>query len=234
MMYTSWYTSSVNDVYMAKLYWRIKKDGRWTWRPVQVRKIRNMPDGLYQSVTVVRLEEEECLWSNGVSATIARRTILLPVAVGLVDLHLMLASRTEYSILNQSGKYNSGAQAYQTLPKRGNEMSRYGCWKIFECRSCGHRQIRFAKRPGCELCSNARRKQAMIVVGWIVWSQERDTRKDAQRSLVWICSISLDRCVSTRSYFERLSGQHLYILYTRWSWNGVSNAMVFTGLSWSF
>jgi hypothetical protein len=24
---------------MAKLYWRIKRDGRWTWTPVKFRKV---------------------------------------------------------------------------------------------------------------------------------------------------------------------------------------------------
>ncbi len=23
-------------VYMAKLYWRIKKNGKWTWKPVKI------------------------------------------------------------------------------------------------------------------------------------------------------------------------------------------------------
>jgi len=44
---------------MAKLYWRIKIDGKWTWRPAQVRMIRDLPDGKYQQVNLVKLEEEE-------------------------------------------------------------------------------------------------------------------------------------------------------------------------------
>lgn len=30
-MYTSRYTTSIYDVYMAKLYWRVKRNGKWTW-----------------------------------------------------------------------------------------------------------------------------------------------------------------------------------------------------------
>lgn len=218
---------------MAKLYWRIKVDGKWTWRPANCNFCKvHLKEYVCGECCYINTGEEK--WTkHGGSVTAVRRTILPPVVVGLVDQHLMLASRTEWCILNQGGKYSSGAQAYQTLLKRGNEMSRYGCWKIFECRNCGHRQIRYAKRPGCELCSNARHKQAMIVVGWIVWNQKRNTRKDAQRSLAWIYSISWDRCVSTHSYFEELSGQNQYILFTRWNWGGVSDAAVITGILWS-
>ncbi len=46
-------------VYMAKLYWRIKKNGKWTWRPAQVRMRRHLPDGKYLQVNLVKLEEEK-------------------------------------------------------------------------------------------------------------------------------------------------------------------------------
>ena len=44
---------------MAKLYWRIKIEGKWTWRPAQVRMIRDLPDGKYLQVNLVRLHLEE-------------------------------------------------------------------------------------------------------------------------------------------------------------------------------
>ena len=38
-----------------KLYWRYKKDGKWTWKRVQVRMIRDI-DAKYQQVNLVKLE----------------------------------------------------------------------------------------------------------------------------------------------------------------------------------
>ena len=43
-------------VYMAKLYWRIKKDGKWTWKPANV--ITEKPDDDLVHVCT-RMEEEE-------------------------------------------------------------------------------------------------------------------------------------------------------------------------------
>jgi len=39
-MYTNFYVYMAYRQYMSgKLYWRIKKDGKWTWRPVIVHSI---------------------------------------------------------------------------------------------------------------------------------------------------------------------------------------------------
>jgi len=47
-MYTNLYVYTAYRQYMSgKLYWRIKKDGKWTWAPV--------PDGY----TLVEIVEEE-------------------------------------------------------------------------------------------------------------------------------------------------------------------------------
>ena len=36
-MYTNLYVYRAPRLYMSgKLYWRIKKDGKWTWKPVEV------------------------------------------------------------------------------------------------------------------------------------------------------------------------------------------------------
>jgi len=40
---------------MAKLYWRVKRNGKWTWRPAIVMDIWKDD----QRVTVYTLEEEE-------------------------------------------------------------------------------------------------------------------------------------------------------------------------------
>ncbi len=43
---------------MAKLYWRVKRDGKWTWRPVDV--IDTEPGAVeHYQWYLVRLEEEE-------------------------------------------------------------------------------------------------------------------------------------------------------------------------------
>jgi hypothetical protein len=41
---------------MAKLYWRVKRDGKWTWRPA---KVLFMSDGVKRIVTELYVEEEE-------------------------------------------------------------------------------------------------------------------------------------------------------------------------------
>ena len=56
-MYTNIYRQ-VLRVYMAKLYWRVKIDGKWTWKPAQVRMIREMPCGMYLQVNLVKLEQQ--------------------------------------------------------------------------------------------------------------------------------------------------------------------------------
>jgi len=40
---------------MAKLYWRIKKNGKWTWRPAEICHF----DITDETIEVIRLEEEE-------------------------------------------------------------------------------------------------------------------------------------------------------------------------------
>ncbi len=39
---------------MAKLYWRVKRDGKWTWRPAQTYEL----DTGEHSVTVVMEEDD--------------------------------------------------------------------------------------------------------------------------------------------------------------------------------
>ena len=55
-MYTN-INRQVLRVYMAKLYWRVKIDNKWTWKPAQVRNIREMPCGMYLQVNLVKLEQ---------------------------------------------------------------------------------------------------------------------------------------------------------------------------------
>lgn len=45
---------------MAKLYWRIKKEGRWTWQPAEVitPDERGDPDGWYEVQPVDQGDEE--------------------------------------------------------------------------------------------------------------------------------------------------------------------------------
>ncbi len=40
---------------MAKLYWRVKKNGKWTWKPAEVSK----HDIVMRTIVVHDLEEEE-------------------------------------------------------------------------------------------------------------------------------------------------------------------------------
>ena len=40
-----------------KLYWRLKKNGRWTWRPVKVRRIERCTEQL--DIAYIEREEEE-------------------------------------------------------------------------------------------------------------------------------------------------------------------------------
>jgi len=42
---------------MAKLYWRIKKDGKWTWKPVRVHTV-HAEEGHFMDVTILKEEEE--------------------------------------------------------------------------------------------------------------------------------------------------------------------------------
>jgi hypothetical protein len=64
MMYTDTLICLLHQrVYMAKLYWRIKVDGKWTWRPAKlvydhcrVGTDRMRGDGIYR---VAPLEEEQ-------------------------------------------------------------------------------------------------------------------------------------------------------------------------------
>lgn len=44
----------IHPVYMAKLYWRVKRDGKWTWRPAGLRGI----DKLWTTVWNYQEEEE--------------------------------------------------------------------------------------------------------------------------------------------------------------------------------
>jgi len=48
---------------MAKLYWRVKKNRKWTWRPAEIMVIHlnDDEDGtpVYQSYEIRELEEEE-------------------------------------------------------------------------------------------------------------------------------------------------------------------------------
>jgi len=47
---------------MAKLYWRIKKNGKWTWKPAQVTEVERRIDPDTNSpalLAVIYLEEEE-------------------------------------------------------------------------------------------------------------------------------------------------------------------------------
>jgi len=58
-MYTSLYVYTACRQYMSgKLYWRIKKDGKWTWRPAVVDKQFATMNGT-QYVVVYEQEEEE-------------------------------------------------------------------------------------------------------------------------------------------------------------------------------
>jgi hypothetical protein len=41
---------------MAKLYWRVKKDGKWTWKPVYWTEMIQRSAGDFLSIT--KLEEE--------------------------------------------------------------------------------------------------------------------------------------------------------------------------------
>ena len=45
----------IHPVYMAKLYWRVKRDGKWTWKPAEV---IYMDQGTAKTL-VENLEEEE-------------------------------------------------------------------------------------------------------------------------------------------------------------------------------
>jgi len=47
------YTSRIR-INMAKLYWRIKKEGKWTWKPAEV-----IYTDFRNSKTLVEIPEEE-------------------------------------------------------------------------------------------------------------------------------------------------------------------------------
>ena len=47
----------IHRVYMGKLYWRIKKNGKWTWRPVKWSEVCYRTAGDFRSIT--DMEEEE-------------------------------------------------------------------------------------------------------------------------------------------------------------------------------
>lgn len=56
-MYTNLYVYKAPRRFMSgKLYWRIKKDGKWTWRPAK--SMEDVPLGA-KFTTVYNLEEEE-------------------------------------------------------------------------------------------------------------------------------------------------------------------------------
>jgi hypothetical protein len=47
---------------MAKLYWRLKKNGKWTWKPVRVTEVERRIDPDTNTpalLAVIYLEEEE-------------------------------------------------------------------------------------------------------------------------------------------------------------------------------
>ena len=47
-------------VYMARLYWRVKKNGKWTWSPAQMSSDTfTSVDGKRTYFTVLELTEEE-------------------------------------------------------------------------------------------------------------------------------------------------------------------------------
>ena len=62
-MYTNFYVYTVYRQFMSgRLYWRIKKDGKWTWEPAHghdvLRKLMQHVD--FEDVyTEIRKEEEE-------------------------------------------------------------------------------------------------------------------------------------------------------------------------------
>jgi len=56
-MYTNLYVYTASRLFMSgKLYWRIKKDGKWTWKPVPEQHVLNVLSGGYE--TKVMVEEE--------------------------------------------------------------------------------------------------------------------------------------------------------------------------------
>jgi len=55
-MYTNLYVYKALPLYMSgKLYWRYKKDGKWTWKPA---KVVSTSDAL-NAIVVRKWEEEE-------------------------------------------------------------------------------------------------------------------------------------------------------------------------------
>lgn len=56
MMYTNSYKLCIHGLNMAgKLYWRVKKDGKWTWKPAEVYELWT---GEEHTTCVHKLEEE--------------------------------------------------------------------------------------------------------------------------------------------------------------------------------
>jgi len=57
-MYTNFYVYMAYRQYMSgKLYWRLKKGGKWTWKPARVNMMQRVK--LYTVAQVYHLEEEE-------------------------------------------------------------------------------------------------------------------------------------------------------------------------------
>jgi hypothetical protein len=57
-MYTNLYVYTAYRQYMSgKLYWRLKKGGKWTWKPARVNMLQRVK--LYTVAQVYHLEEEE-------------------------------------------------------------------------------------------------------------------------------------------------------------------------------
>jgi hypothetical protein len=154
---------------MAKLYWRVKIDGKWTWRPA-ICGYCKVHDEKYVCDDCCYINTPEGLkWRHGGSAIHVKRTILRTVPVGLVDQQLMLSVRTECNITLKTGRLNCGAQVYLGIPLGGNEVSRYRCWKVYTCRRCLNVRIAFSKRVRCDLCTSVDRQgDHMHVTGWLV------------------------------------------------------------------
>ena len=51
------YSSCIHVVYMAKLYWRVKVNGKWTWRAVEQRPYVNDEGREFVAVPAWREEE---------------------------------------------------------------------------------------------------------------------------------------------------------------------------------
>ena len=171
---------------MAKLYWRIKKSGKWTWIPAEVTYYSKLDE----DVIVLRYEEEEWWLVHGSHANIVAEKLWLQRPLR----NTIAASRATWKekdqetwrLKNEVHTVRPGfGLSFRCMARRGKtrsvgwtlDMPRVWVrgsimrpiYRIWSCSRCYHKEISVAKKPRCTMCKRSEIALRMNVTGWLKW-----------------------------------------------------------------